>query len=169
MKTLCLLLLTLSLSGCRSLLPERAPCPKTSILAEFSKTVDLQTGAPIRTEIDSLIPICTAEGNQTIIEFRLRLTSLRQLAHFLPPLTLKPSYFVAVVDHNGTILSRSNHEIEITFEEKQTTKVNFQRLQETVPVGKEVTLYVGFNLEEAQFNFLSQAREKKSLSVINSK
>ena len=91
---------------------------------------------------------------------RLRTTSLRPLASFHTSLTIKPSYFVAVVDNAGHVLSRSNHDLEVVFQEKQTTKVNFIRLQEKVPSYKEVTIYVGFNLEEAQLDSLRKERNK---------
>lgn len=152
--------MSLSLTACSSMDANRVLCPKTAILAEFSKSIDFPQGIPIRTEIDSLIPHCTLDVNQTIIDLRLRITSFRQLTHFHHPLTLKLSYFVAVIDKTGKLLSRSNHNLNVVFEENQTTKVNFEHLRETVPAEKDATIYVGFNLDDGQVEFLRKEREK---------
>ena len=48
------------------------------------------------------------------------------------------------------------------FEEKQTTKVSFEQIQEKVPMGEEVDIYVGFNLDETQLDFLQKERDKKT-------
>jgi hypothetical protein len=163
MKNPFILLLCLVLGGCNTFTAERVPCPKTAILAEFSKTVEGEKDSAIRTEMDSLTPTCTEDGGYTFLDMRLRVTSFRPLAAYHQPLQLSPSYFVAVIDTNGTILSRTNHEIAITFEEKQTTKVAMERIQEKIPVNKDVTVYVGFNLDEAQVAYFSKVREKKGL------
>lgn len=161
-------LFSLFLAGCSSVLSsERVPCPKTAIIAEFSKTIDLQNGILIRTEMDSFTPICEQNGNQIHMDLRLRMTSLRPLLSFHAPAKIRPSYFVAVVNKAGEILSRTNHDLDVTFEDKQTTKVSFQRLQENVPSGEEVAVYVGFNLEEAQLNFLQKERDKKVRILTN--
>lgn len=68
---------------------------------------------------------------------------------------------MAVIDKMGNVVSRTNHDIEINFEEKQTTKVSFENIQETVPMAEEFTVYVGFNLDEAQLHVLQKEREKK--------
>jgi hypothetical protein len=94
------------------------------------------------------------------MDLRLRITSLRPLPSFYTAMTIKPSYFVAVIDNAGRVLSRSNHDLEVTFEEKQTTKVSFVRLEERVPTDKEVTVYIGFNLDEAQLELSRKEREK---------
>ncbi len=94
------------------------------------------------------------------MDLRLRITSLRPLSSFDKSITIKPSYFVAVIDNAGNVLSRSNHDLEVIFEEKQTTKVSFVRLEEKVPVNKEVTIYIGFNLDEAQLELSRKEREK---------
>jgi hypothetical protein len=152
------LLACLFLVGC-AMSSEKVRCPKTVILAEFSKSIDHHAGAPVRTDLDSLVPECTRDENTIYVDFRLRMTSLRPLTHFNTPMTIKPSYFVAVVDGKGNVVSRSDHDIEITFDEKQTTKVSFIRLQETIPSGQDAAIYVGFNLDEAQFERLKKERE----------
>ncbi|MBY0292360.1 MAG: hypothetical protein K2W92_03640 [Alphaproteobacteria bacterium] len=151
------------LSGCVLLNEERVPCPKTAILAEFSKSVDFHETTPIRTEMDSLRAFCTAEDNTTLMNIRLRITSFRPLPSFHSSITLKVPYFIAIVDSNGTLLSQSNQDLEILFKENQTTKVNFLNLQERIPAHKEVAVYAGFNLNEEQLNFLEKEREKKHL------
>lgn len=161
MRTL-LFLFCLLLVGCSSIFPERVPCPKTAILAEFAKSIDFYKKTPIRTEIDSLIPHCTAEDNNISINIRMRLTSLRPSLNMNIPLTIKPSYFVAVIDDQGRILSRTDHTVEVTFTENQTTKVSFEHLEEKVPFQKGVSLYIGFNLDKSQLDYLKQEREKKA-------
>ena len=91
--------------------------------------------------------------------FRLRTTSFRSTAA-KGPLTLQTSYFVAVVDEEGTVLSRSDHELEIAFASDQATKVNFVQVQEKIPTQKKAALYVGFNLDESQFEQLQKERQK---------
>ncbi|MDK3160068.1 hypothetical protein QPK87_26400 [Kamptonema cortianum] len=76
------------------------------------------------------------------------------------PLTLQTSYFVAVVDEEGAVLSRSDHDLEITFASDQTTKVNFIQMQEKIPTQKKAAVYVGFNLDESQFEQLQNERQK---------
>ncbi len=154
------LFVSLSLAGCGAITSERVRCPKTSILAEFSKSFDSQDGILIRSDLDSVISECSGGGNQTFVDLRLRVTSFRPLPNFHNAMTIKPSYFVAVVDNTGNVLSRSNHDLEVAFEEKQTTKVSFVRLEEKVPVNKEVTIYIGFNLDESQVKFLLKERNK---------
>ncbi len=161
MKRLFSFLLCSFLGGCTSFTSERISCPKTAILAEFSKSLNFFKGIPIRTEMDSLTPECAPDGNQIIMNFRLRMTSLRPLSHFHHAFSFTPSYFVAVVDKAGNVLSRSDHDLKVNFEEKQTTKVDFVRLQERMPANKEVSVYVGFNLDEKQLDFLRKEREKK--------
>lgn len=161
MKKLALFFLSFSLTGCGSVISKRTPCPKSAILAEFSKTIELKTAPPVRTEIDSLLSTCIAEGQYTLMDFRLRFTSFRPRSAFLPRVTLKPSYFVAVVDEAGNILSRTDHDLIVVFEEKQMTKVSFEQLQERIPMGKAATVYVGFNIDQPQFEFLSKERERK--------
>jgi len=156
----------LSLVGCGSLTSEKVPCPKTAILAEFSKAIDFQKEVPIRTEMDSLFPRCTVNGTIIYMDLRLRVTSLRPLPSFLAPMKIKSSYFVAVVDGAGNVLSRTNHDLDVEFEEKQTTKVTFLRLQEKVPSEKELAVYVGFNLDETQFDFLQKEREGKAQGTV---
>jgi hypothetical protein len=163
MKKILFSFLTLSLAGCTTMLSERVECPKAAIIAEFSKTIDFTQGIPIRTEMDSFIPYCTAKGNnQTLMDLRLRLTSIRSLSNFNPPVTLKSSYFIAVVDDAGHVLSRTDHPLVVVFEEKQTTKVNFEYLQETVPAAKNVSVYAGFNLDKTQLDFLAKERLKRA-------
>lgn len=149
------------LSGCSSFLAEQALCPKTAILAEFSKSLDVEKGTPIRTEIDSITPQCQKEGNDILIDMRLRFTSLRPLLSTHMPTTLYPSYFVAVLDKEGQILSRTDHTLDASFAEKQATKVNFESLKIKVPSQPEIAVYVGFNLDEAQLDLLRKEREKK--------
>jgi len=160
---LSLCLICLLFTGCKTMTSESVPCPKAVILAEFSKTVDLAHSQPIRSEIDSIYPACTKEEGSILVDFKLRITSIRSLAQYHDPLKLRPSYFVAVIDTAGNVISRSNHEFDVNFEEKQTTKVSYQYLQEKVPVGKEVILYVGFNLDRAEVEFLRSEREGKIL------
>jgi hypothetical protein len=162
MKVRLLSLLCLSLAGCSVLTSERISCPKTSILAEFSKSLAFHKGIPIRSEMDSLLPECTQDGAQKVMDFRLRITSLRPLSSLSPIMTIKPSYFVAVVDNAGNVLSQSNHDLEVTFEDMQTTKVTFVRMRERTPVDKEVTVYIGFNLDEPQFERLQKERERNT-------
>ncbi len=156
------LIFTFFLAGCASMYSERVACPKTAILAEFSKSLDFPQGIPIRTEMDSLIPKCTDEGNQTAMDLRLRLTSLRPLENSHKAVSFTPSYFVAVVEDTGHVLSRSNHDLDITLEENQTTKVSFVRIQETFPPHKHVSVYIGFNLDEAQLKHMRKERDKNS-------
>ncbi|MBS0271384.1 MAG: hypothetical protein JSR85_01905 [Proteobacteria bacterium] len=148
------------LTGCGIVSSERVPCPKTAILAEFSKSVERHQGILIRTDLDSLKPECTQEDKLKNVNFRLRMTSFRPLGSFRTPMTIKPSYFIAVMDKEGNILSRSDHELEIVFEENQTTKVSFISVEEQVPAQKDVTIYVGFNLGKAQIQQLQKEREK---------
>lgn len=156
------LFICLMLGGCNTFTPERSPCPRTAILAEFSKTIDGQKNNSIRSEMDSLHPVCSEDGGYTFLDMRLRVTSFRTLAAYHTPLKISPSYFVAVIDNkNSTVLSRTNHEIAIAFEEKQTTKVTMERIQEKIPMDKDVTVYVGFNLNEKQVEYFRKAREKK--------
>lgn len=165
MKKHLLSFLCLSLAGCSSLTSERISCPKTSIIAEFSKSLDIQKGILIRSEMDSLNLECTQDGNQAIMDFRLRITSLRPLPSFFSIMAIKPSYFVAVIDNAGNVLSRSNHDLEIAFEEMQTTKVSFVRLRERTPLNKEVTVYIGFNLDKAQLERLEKERDRNVLDL----
>jgi hypothetical protein len=146
------------LGGC-ALPSDRVRCPKAAILAEFSKTLDRAEGVPIRTELDSLMPECTQDNGYTYMTFRLRTTSFRPMAA-KGPLTLQTSYFVAVVDEEGAVLSRSDHDLEITFASDQTTKVNFIQMQEKIPTQKKAAVYVGFNLDESQFEQLQNERQK---------
>lgn len=148
------------LTGCGVVSSERVPCPKTAILAEFSKSVERHQGILIRTDLDSLKPECTQEEKLKNVNFRLRMTSFRPLGSFRTAMTIKPSYFIAVMDKEGNILSRSDHELDLVFEENQTTKVSFISVEEQVPVQKEVTIYVGFNLDKAQVEQLQREREK---------
>ncbi|MBX9621131.1 MAG: hypothetical protein K2X28_03740 [Alphaproteobacteria bacterium] len=155
--TLCFLL-----GGC-ALPSDRVRCPKAAILAEFSKTIDRAEGVPIRTELDSLIPECAQDNAYTYMTFRLRTTSFRPISSKMP-LTVQASYFVAVVDEGGVVLSRSDHDLEIAFASDQTTKVNFVQVQEKIPTQKKAAVYVGFNLDEAQFEQLQQERKTPFIS-----
>ncbi len=150
---------SLLLSACSTSFSERVPCPSTAILAEFSKAIDLTQAEPIRFEMDSLTPLCTREDKIKRVEIRLRITSIRPLKQYHNPATLERSYFVAVVDKAENVLSRSDHTVQVKFEEKQTTKVCYQELIETIPEGKDVTIYVGFNLDEAERAHLQAERE----------
>ena len=151
---------SLFLGGCSSIYSEKVRCPKTAIVAEFSKTIDFQEKTAVRTEIDSLLPECYRDNVFLYVNFRVRMTSLRPMTGFHDPLTIKPSYFVAVVDEEGNILSRSDHELEITFAKQQTTKVSFLKIEEVIPVQKKASIYVGFNLDENQIAWLKKDREK---------
>jgi len=155
--------LCLLLGGC-ALSSDRVRCPKAAILAEFSKTIDRAEGVPVRTELDSLIPQCTQDNGYTYMTFRLRTTSFRPAAA-KGPLTLQTSYFVAVVDEDGVVLSRSDHDLEIAFASDKTTKVNFIQVQEKIPTQKKAAVYVGFNLDEAQFEQLQKERKKPFVSA----
>ncbi len=155
--------LCLLLGGC-ALPSDRVRCPKAAILAEFSKTIDRAEGVPVRTELDSLIPQCTQDNGYTYMTFRLRTTSFRPVAA-KEPLTLQTSYFVAVVDEGGEVLSRSDHDLEIAFASDQTTKVNFIQVQEKIPTQKKAAVYVGFNLDEIQFEQLQKERNKPFISA----
>lgn len=150
--------LCLFLGGC-ALPSDRVRCPKAAILAEFSKTLDKAEGILVRTELDSLIPQCTQDNGYTYMTFRLRTTSFRPMTA-KGPLTLQTSYFVAVVDEGGEVLSRSDHDLEIAFASDQTTKVNFLQIQEKIPTQKKAAVYVGFNLDESQFEQLQNERNK---------
>lgn len=155
--------LCLLLGGC-ALPSDRVRCPKAAILAEFSKTLDVAEGVPVRTELDSLIPECTQDNAYTYMTFRLRTTSFRPMTA-KEPLTLQTSYFVAIVDEEGTVLSRSDHDLEIIFASDQTTKVNFIQVQEKIPTQKKAAVYVGFNLDETQFEQLQKERQKPFVST----
>lgn len=146
------LLLSLILIGCSHLPENRVRCPNMSILKEFSKHIMVHEGIPLRTEIDSLIPTCAKEAHHIAIEFRLRMTSFRPLEKSHDPLKTTVSYFVAVIDDTGQVLSRSDHSQDISFSEKQTTCISLITLKEVIPLGQNVNLYVGFNLSEAQIN-----------------
>lgn len=161
MKNYFILLICCVLTGCNTFTPERSPCPRTAILAEFSKTLENEKDNSIRTEMDSLHPTCSEDGGYTFLDMRLRVTSFRPLAAYHHPLKISPSYFVAVIDQEGNILSRTNHEVAVSFEEKQTTKVTMERIQEKIPAGRDVTVYVGFNLDEGQAEYFRKVREKK--------
>ena len=76
------------------------------------------------------------------------------------PLKYPVSYFAVVTDADGKILSRSEHELKVSFDNHQTTKVSKVRLLEVVPSKKDVILYVGFNLDEQQFHLLQDERSK---------
>lgn len=160
MKRALSLFLSLSLTGCGMMSPERTRCPKTAIVAEFAKSLDMSEGIPVRTDLDSLMAECTRDTTNTNVHFRLRMTSFRPLKNSHHTMTFTPSYFVAVIDKEGNVISRSDHDIEITFEEKQTTKVSFINVEETVSTSKEGSIYVGFNLEEGQLQRLQKEREK---------
>lgn len=111
--------------------------------------------------MDSLTPACHQKDKGITMDIRLRMTSLRPLSHYHSPLTLRSSYFVAVVDQDGNVLSRTPHDLDVTFEEKQTIVVNFEHLQEKIPYGKDIAVYVGFNLEPSQLDFLQRERVRK--------
>lgn len=147
------------LVGCQSIRDGRIECPKAAIVAEFLKTVHFHNNEAILTEIDSLSPICMQEGDHIRMDLHLRLTSRRKLTKSHKPFTLKTSYFVAVVNPQGIILSRTDHDVEFVFKEKETTVVNFQNLVETVP-SQNMTVYIGFNLDEDQHASLQMNREK---------
>lgn len=148
------------LVGCGSIGGDRIQCPKTRVVAELSKAVEFQEKTPIRVDIDSVAPSCTEGENQILMELRLRFTSLRPLTLLHTPVTIAPSYFVAVVDARGNLLSRTDHEVELVFQDKKQTAVSFQRLLETIP-SPDATVYIGFNLKEAQLTFLQKERHKK--------
>lgn len=150
----------LSLVGCSSVREDRIQCPKTRIVAEFSKAVEFQEKTPIRVDIDSITPSCTEGDNQIFMELLVRFTALRPLGLVGVPVTLTPSYFVAVIDAQGNMLSRSDHEVELAFQDKKQTTVTFQRLLEVVP-SPDASVYVGFNLNEKQHRFLQKDRQKK--------
>lgn len=154
-------LLALVLGGCSSL-SDQVEGPKTAILAEFSKAIDLQEGVPLRIEMDSITPECWEKGNQLVIDFRLRMTAFRPVAHANESLKSRASYFVAVIDNDtDKVLSRTDHELTFTFAENQSTKVMFENMREEVPAHKNLSLYVGFNLDQKQLDFFKQEREKK--------
>ncbi|MBL8676243.1 MAG: hypothetical protein JNJ47_02290 [Alphaproteobacteria bacterium] len=155
--------LCLFLGGC-ALSSDRVRCPKAAILAEFSKTLDSAEGVPIRTELDSLVPECTQDSAYTYMAFRLRATSFRPMSSLMP-LTVQTSYFVAVVDEEGRVLSRTDHDLEITFARDQNTKVNFIQVQEKIPTSKKAGIYVGFNLDESQFQKLQKERKKPFMNI----
>ena len=155
--------LCLFLGGC-AISSERVRCPKAAILAEFSKTIDKVEGVPIRTELDSLIPECIQDNAYIYMTFRLRMTSFRPMSSLKLPVAVQTSYFVAVVDEEGTVLSRSDHDLEITFASDQTTKVNFVQVQEKIPTQKKAAIYVGFNLDESQFEQLQKERKQPFIS-----
>jgi len=140
---------------------DRIQCPKTRVVAEFSKAVEFQEQTPIRVDIDSITPSCTEGDNQILMELRVRFTALRPLTLLRVPVTITPSYFVAVVDARGNVLSRSDHEVELVFQDKQQTTVSFQRLLEVVPY-PDAMVYTGFNLTEKQHRFLQKERQKQA-------
>lgn len=157
------LIFCLFLGGC-ALSSDRVRCPKATILAEFSKTIEIMEGIPVRTEFDSLIPQCIQDDDYTYVDFRLRMTSFRSMSSVKMPLTIQTSYFVAVIDDEGTVLSRSDHDVEISFASDQTTKVSFIQVQEKIPTHKKAAIYVGFNLDESQFEQLQRERKKPFIS-----
>jgi len=150
----------LCLVGCSSIGGDRIQCPKTRVVAELSKAIEFQDKTPIRVDIDSVTPSCTEGDNQILMDLRIRFTGLRPLALLRTPIAISPSYFVAVVDAKGGLISLSNHEVELVFEDRQQTTVSFQRLLETIP-SPEATVYIGFNLNEEQCRFLQKERHKK--------
>ncbi len=139
---------------------DRIQCPKTRVVAELSKAIEFQEKIPIRMDIDSVAPSCTEGDNQILMELRVRFTGLRPLTLARGPVTISPSYFVAVVDALGNLLSRTDHEVELAFEDKKQMAVSFQRLLETIP-SPDATVYIGFNLNEEQHRFLQKERHKK--------
>jgi hypothetical protein len=155
------------LVGCQSIQEGRIECPKAAIVAEFLKTVHFHNNEVVLTEIDSLSPVCMQEGDHIRMDLHLRLTSRRKLAKSHKPFAFTTSYFVAVVNPQGIILSRTDHDVEFAFKEKETTVVNFQNLLETVP-SQNMTVYVGFNLDEHQHAFLEKNRNKYKIQRINS-
>lgn len=159
-KSYAFLLFFLFLGGCRSVVEDKVKCPKTVFVAEHLKVIDLQKGIPIHTEFDGLRCGCVVEDSMIVMDLHLRLTSLRPFLKIDIPVTTKLSYFVAVVDERGNILSRTNHEIDFTFEEKKRSSVNFQHLQEVVPLGN-ASVYIGFNLNEDQMILLEEEKKKK--------
>lgn len=163
MKCHLFLLFCLFLTGCRSVSENKTYCPKTVIIAELLKTIELQEGVPLQTEIDGLTCSCTAGENQILMDLRLRFTSLRPLTLSRKSLTLSPSYFIAVVDGKGGLLSQTNHKVDLFFEEKKPSTVSFQHLLEVVP-SSDAIVYIGFNLNEDQLRFLQEERHKKKQS-----
>ena len=160
LRSLLFLCVGLSLVGCSSVREDRIQCPKTRVVAELSKAVEFQEQTPIRVDIDSITPSCTEGDNQILMELRVRFTALRPLTLLRVPVTITPSYFVAVVDARGNVLSRSDHEVELVFQDKKQTSVSFQRLLEVVP-SPDALVYIGFNLNEEQHRFLQKERQKK--------
>lgn len=147
--------------GCSSPFSDPVPCPKAVIVAEFSKTVARVDNTPIRAELDSLIPHCSQKENHVTIDFRLRITGFRPLVNFKSPLKFNTSYFVAVIDDEGKIFSRTDHDLSLKFEEHQTTKIVFENLKEKFPCDRNLSLYVGFNLDDAQLAYFEKERHKK--------
>lgn len=141
-------------------------CPKAAIVGEFLKTVHFHNDEAILTEIDSLSPICMQEDNYIHMNLHLRFSSHRKLTKSHKPFTLTTSYFVAVINPQGIILSRTDHDVEFVFKEKETTAVNFQNLIETVP-SQDMIVYIGFNLDEHQHAFLKRNREKYKTQKLN--
>ena len=156
-----LLLFALFLSAC-STTSERVHGPKIAILAKFSKAIDVQEGIPLRVEMDSITPYCTQTKDKVNIEFRLRMTAFRPYKKAQDSFDGKASYFVAIIDESTSkVLSRTNHDLNFTFEEQQTTKVMFEDLEEVVPAGKDLAIYVGFNLRKDQVDLVQKQRQKK--------
>lgn len=159
-KKVSLVFVVLLLGGCQLLTSEQVSCPKSAIVAEFSKTINLEENTLVRTEMDSLRPHCTREDTHIDMQLRLRLTSFRSLQNYDLPITLKPTYYVAMLDKQGKVISQTHHTVTIKFQEKQTTAVNFETIREKVPLNKEVSLYVGFNLTPSQLEFLEKERQR---------
>ena len=149
------------LTGCSSPMEDRVACPKTAIVAELSKTVVTQDGVVVRAEMDSLLPVCYMEDDRLRMEMRLRFTGFRPSFKINVPLTFKPSYFVAILDEDGTILSRSSHEADLTFEEGQGVAVSVQQVYTRLS-SSDVCVYVVFDLDEKQLLILQKERSTRA-------
>lgn len=152
------LIIFIVLTGCSHSFEKQTRCPPMAILKEFSKNIMVYENVPLRTEIDSLTPTCTKEDNQYYVDFHLRMTSFRSLQDFHDPLSFNVSFFVAVVDDKGQVISRSDHSHKIKFAEKQTTSVNIIRMNEVIPTQHNASVYIGFNLDHKQ---LEQAKNER--------
>jgi len=133
---------------------QEVPCPHTAIVGELSKRVD---ASGVRTDIDSVRPVCQWVDHRLYMDMRLRMTSFRETSKHNTSLTIAPVYVVAILNEKGNLLSRTLHQAEITFEPEEDTVVSFQQLQ-VMLASEDCSVYVGFDLDEKQLRALEKER-----------
>lgn len=142
---------------------DRVACPKVAIVADVSKTVGTVGEVTIHGEMDSLLPVCEATGEQSLrMGMRLRLTGFRPRSKSQSILSFRPSYFLAIFNRDGVLLSRSDHEAELIFHPGEDVAVGFQQI-EAPELSPDVAVYLGFNLDEGQRFTIAQERQERAL------